>query len=177
LLDLEFLVNGTKMISPEPRDGVSDHIVDQGRRVAAFGYHAGFAGSALAIKTWAHQLEHGGDVPLPSVETFTNGRGYYENEDEMLAQLKVELQKGIKKAGKAPTVLVMGALGRCGKGAVDLFIKAGLPEANIQKWDLAETSAKQGPYLEIVNSDIFVNCVGRLCDRDEWQLTGADIPL
>jgi saccharopine dehydrogenase (NAD+, L-lysine forming) len=35
LLDLEFLVN------------------DKNRRVAAFGYHAGFAGAALGLETWA----------------------------------------------------------------------------------------------------------------------------
>ncbi len=40
LLDLEFLVD------------------EKGRRVAAFGYHAGFAGSALGIDLWCHnQLE------------------------------------------------------------------------------------------------------------------------
>ncbi|KAF2415401.1 Formate/glycerate dehydrogenase catalytic domain-like protein [Tothia fuscella] len=140
LLDLEFLQDEKK------------------RRVAAFGFHAGFAGSALALKTWAWQLENG-DKPLPSVATFTDGRGYYENEDQMLEQLREDLQKGIKKAGKTPTVLVMGALGRCGRGAVDLFIKAGLPESNITKWDIQETTAKPGPYAEIIESDIFVNCI------------------
>jgi hypothetical protein len=91
LLDLEFLQD------------------DKKRRVAAFGFHAGFAGSALALKTWAWQLENG-DKPLPGVENFTDGRGYYENEDQMLEQLKAELQAGIKKAGREPRVLVMGAL-------------------------------------------------------------------
>lgn len=38
LLDLEFLQH------------------EDGRRVAAFGYHAGFAGAALALETWAWQL-------------------------------------------------------------------------------------------------------------------------
>jgi saccharopine dehydrogenase (NAD+, L-lysine forming) len=42
---------------------------------------------------------------------------------------------------------------------VDLFVKAGLPESNITKWDIQETSAKPGPYEEIVRSDIFVNCI------------------
>jgi saccharopine dehydrogenase (NAD+, L-lysine-forming) len=82
---------------------------DKKRRVAAFGFHAGFAGSALALKTWAWQLENG-DKPLPGVENFTDGRGYYENEDQMLEQLREELQAGIKKAGRQPKVLVMGAL-------------------------------------------------------------------
>ena len=28
-----------------------------------------------------------------------------------------------------------------------------------QKWDLPETSAKPGPYQEIIESDVFVNCI------------------
>jgi saccharopine dehydrogenase (NAD+, L-lysine-forming) len=77
----------------------------------------------------------------------------------MLAQISKELKQGTEKLGRAPTVLVMGALGRCGRGAVELFRKAGLPESNIIKWDLAETAAKPGPYPEIAEADIFVNCV------------------
>jgi saccharopine dehydrogenase (NAD+, L-lysine-forming) len=56
------------------------------------------------------QLSHGKDEPLPGVTTFTDGRGYFENEDQMLEQLRGDLAAGTKKAGKAPTVLVMGAL-------------------------------------------------------------------
>ena len=55
---------------------------------------------------------------------------------------------------RSMTVFVMGALGRCGRGAVSLFEKAGLPTENIVKWDIQETSQKQGPYQEIVDSDI-----------------------
>jgi len=141
LLDLEFLVDST------------------GRRVAAFGFHAGFAGSALAIKTWAHQQQHG-STPLEGVDAFTEGRGYYEDENQMLAQLRHDLDMGSKAAGRLPKVLVMGALGRCGRGAVELCEKAGIPPDNIVRWDLAETKDRHGPYMEIVEVDIFVNCVG-----------------
>jgi saccharopine dehydrogenase (NAD+, L-lysine-forming) len=55
-------------------------------------------------------------------------------------------------------VLVIGALGRCGSGAVDLCLRAGVPTENVLKWDMAET-AKGGPFPEIVESDIFVNCI------------------
>lgn len=55
-------------------------------------------------------------------------------------------------------VLVIGALGRCGSGAVDLFRKIGVQEDNIAKWDMAET-AKGGPFKEILDADIFVNCI------------------
>ena len=73
------------------------------------------------------------------------------------------MREGEKKAGRVPTVLVIGALGRCGNGAVELCQKVGIPEgkhlpnrvpeglpkgydllmcfltsANILKWDMAE---------------------------------------
>jgi saccharopine dehydrogenase (NAD+, L-lysine forming) len=65
---------------------------------------------------------------------------------------------GEAKAGRKPRVLVIGALGRCGSGAVDICRQAGVPEDNILKWDMAET-AKGGPFREIVKSDIFINCI------------------
>jgi len=133
LLDLEFLTD------------------DTGRRVAAFGYHAGYAGAALAIEAWAWQLTHPTSEPLPGVSS-------YPNENLLLADVKASIAKGTQKAGRAPRVLVIGALGRCGKGAVDLCRGAGVPESNILKWDMAET-AKGGPFTEIIESDIFVNCI------------------
>jgi len=61
-------------------------------------------------------------------------------------------------SGKGVKALVIGALGRCGRGAVDLFRKIGLNEDDIVKWDLDET-AKGGPFSEILDVDIFVNCI------------------
>ena len=133
LLDLEFLTD------------------DTGRRVAAFGYHAGYAGAALAIEAWAWQLTHPASEPLPGVRS-------YPSEDLLLADIKSSVAKGTQPAGRAPRVLIIGALGRCGKGAVDLCRGAGIPEANILKWDMDET-AKGGPFTEIIESDIFVNCI------------------
>ncbi|TGZ85563.1 saccharopine dehydrogenase [Ascodesmis nigricans] len=117
---------------------------ENGRRVAAFGYHAGFAGAALAVEAWAAQMK--GET-LGSVTP-------YPNEGELIAHIK----KVVKETGREPRVLVIGALGRCGRGAVDLCIKAGISEENILKWDMAETK-KGGPFTEIVESDIFVNCI------------------
>ncbi|KAH9906359.1 hypothetical protein F4778DRAFT_769454 [Xylariomycetidae sp. FL2044] len=133
LLDLEFLQDPST-----------------GRRVAAFGYSAGFSGSALALKNWAWQLTHPGE-PLPGVES-------YPNEDTLVADIKKDLAEGQAKAGRLPRVIVIGALGRCGRGAVDMCLKAGVPDSQILKWDMAET-AKGGPFTEIAESDIFVNCI------------------
>lgn len=94
----------------------------------------------------------------------------------MVDQVRQSLQS-VEGGVENVKVLVIGALGRCGSGAVDLFRKAGLkeyvhypylfakereltksPRDNIVKWDMAET-AKGGPFQEIVDVDIFVNCI------------------
>ena len=40
-----------------------------GKRVAAFGYYAGYAGAAIALLAWAHQLAHP-EIPLPSIPKY-----------------------------------------------------------------------------------------------------------
>ncbi|VVT58348.1 uncharacterized protein SAPINGB_P006161 [Magnusiomyces paraingens] len=121
---------------------------DNGRRVAAFGFHAGFAGAAIGIKDWAFRQTHSDEESLGAIEPFP-----YEH------LLVEDVKKNLAAAGKTlPKVLVIGALGRCGSGAVDLCRKAGIPEENIIKWDIAETS-KGGPFQEIADADIFINCI------------------
>ena len=133
LLDLEFLSK-------------------EGRRVAAFGYHAGFAGAALAVKAWTRNLT--GKGPLPGVETFTEGKGYYDNEPLLVD----DIRKDLATMDERPRVLVIGALGRCGKGAVQFCKDVGITDDKIIQWDMAETR-QPGPYQEIIESDIFVNCI------------------
>jgi saccharopine dehydrogenase (NAD+, L-lysine forming) len=87
---------------------------DAGRRVAAFGFHAGFAGAAagaLAVAAERSEKNLGRLHPYP-------------NEQAMVADLKDKLGAG----SKSIRALVIGALGRCGRGAVDLFRKIGLEE-------------------------------------------------
>lgn len=132
--------------------------------MSAFGFSAGFTGAALGAKTWAWQLAHPGEK-LPSVGSFTEGRGYYRNEDELVSQIREDVAAGEKILGRKPTAFVLGALGRCGRGAIDLFIKAGIPEENITRWDLNETKDRHGPYEEIAQHDIFLNAVSHLTRR------------
>lgn len=127
LYDLEFLTNET------------------GRRVAAFGYHAGYAAAAVAVMGWQWQLDHGKE-PMPGLES-------YENDSLLVQDLKSRLGAGIKKSGRFPRVIVIGALGRSGTGAIDLLRAIGIPSSNLLEWDMAET-AKGGPFAEIVDSDI-----------------------
>lgn len=139
-------------------------------------YFAGYAGAAVAVKTWAWQLAHPLE-PLPGVQIFTQGRGYYLNEEELLNQIREDVATGEKFSGRKPTVMTLGALERCGTGACDLLTKAGLPE-KITKWDLNETKDRHGPYEEIVQHDIFLNAVGIVADEsDEGAIRPTDLSL
>jgi saccharopine dehydrogenase (NAD+, L-lysine-forming) len=86
---------------------------EHGRRVAAFGFHAGFAGAAAGALAFAAQKKGklGPLVPFANEEAMVNG-------------VKGELGG----SGKGIKALVIGALGRCGRGAVDLLRKIGLDE-------------------------------------------------
>lgn len=133
LYDLEFLEN------------------DQGRRVAAFGFYAGFAGAALGVKDWAFKQTHSDNEDLGGVEPFPN-------EGKLIENVKIDYQAALKKGAKKPKVLIIGAKGRCGSGAIDLLHKIGIPDENILKWDIQETS-RGGPFQEIAQADIFINCI------------------
>lgn len=125
----------------------------EGRRVAAFGYHAGFAGTAIALLAWAHQLTNP-KTPLPSVIPSD-----YPSQSDLEKAVNDALLRGIPLNDfQPPRIVVIGALGRCGAGAVDCCLAAGVPASSILKWDMAET-ATGGPFSEIAASDIFVNCV------------------
>jgi len=131
LLDLEFLVE------------------DNGRRVAAFGRSAGFCGMALGLKQWCQNQLDG--TVLGSVSD-------YAQSEALIQEIRRDLTKIRETSGKVPTVMVLGALGRCGGGAVAFAELAGVPSANIVKWDMEETK-KGGPFQEILDVDIFVNCI------------------
>lgn len=115
---------------------------EDGRRVAAFGYWAGFAGAAVTLKSWAAQQR--GEI-CPPVDA-------YPGKDALLAELKDELDA----TGTArPDAIVIGALGRVGTGASDLMEAVGVA---VTKWDMAET-AHGGPFPEILDHNLFINCI------------------
>ncbi|MEU0409738.1 saccharopine dehydrogenase [Streptomyces griseorubiginosus] len=115
LLDLEYLVD------------------DQGRRLAAFGYWAGYLGAALAV------LQHRGRLSAPLTPTSHE-----------------ELEESLRPAARDEefTALVIGALGRSGRGA-----RVALGAAGIEPtcWDLDETRNLDRPAL--LAHDVLVNCV------------------
>ena len=118
-----------------------EYLVDEkGRRVAAFGYLAGYAGAAVALKCWAAQQR--GEL--------ASAIARYVNKAALIADLESEL------AGtERPRAIVIGALGRVGTGASDLCSALGVA---VTKWDMAET-ASGGPFPEILQHEIFLNCI------------------
>lgn len=122
LYDLEYLVN------------------ENGRRVAAFGYWAGFAGAAVALRVWAAQQR--GQIAGPVAK--------YAGKAELIADLQRELG-----SAKRPEAIVIGALGRVGTGASDLCEQM---QVKVTKWDMAET-ASGGPFPQVLDHEIFLNCI------------------
>ena len=115
---------------------------DSGRRVAAFGYWAGFAGAAVAARCWIAQQK--GTIAAPVVG--------FEHASDMVTELRAALSS---TDTHLPGVIVIGALGRVGRGAAELCNALNLP---ITKWDMAET-ASGGPFPQILNHSIFLNCI------------------
>ncbi|WP_309096706.1 saccharopine dehydrogenase [Streptomyces sp.] len=115
LFDLEYLVD------------------DSGRRLAAFGFWAGYLGAALAV------LQHRGRLRAPLVPT-----------------TKAELDEVLKPsdAGADFTGLVVGALGRSGRGARVAFATAGVDPTC---WDLDET--RDLDRAALLRHDVMVNAV------------------
>lgn len=127
-------------------------LIDEcGRRVATFWYHAGYAGAAVALLAWSHQVVHP-NTPVPSIPE-------YPSATALIADVKACVASALQHNGNQhPHILVMGVLGRSGSGAVDFCLAAGLPESNLMKWDVADTVCG-GPFPEIAASDIFINCM------------------
>ncbi len=121
-----------------------EYLVDENnRRIAAFGYWAGYAGAALAALAWLNQ-KNGEAVPLKDIHSF-------ENKTSLLDSIQEKLDACDKK----PRILVIGAKGRSGCGAVALAKELKL---SVVEWDIEETQ-KGGPFTEINDMDILVNCV------------------
>jgi len=120
-----------------------EYLVDaDNRRVAAFGYWAGYAGAAVALKCWIAQQK--GHVAGPVSAS--------PSANHLLADLQSDL---VGTGTHRPTALIIGALGRVGTGAADLCTVMGVPTT---RWDMAET-AHGGPFPEILAHDIFFNCI------------------
>lgn len=120
-----------------------EYLVDpDGRRVAAFGYWAGYAGAAVSLKCWISQQK--GEI-AGAVGVYPSAAALRDELHEQLDQIEAP----------KPTAIIIGAKGRVGSGAADLCAAMGL---SVTGWDMAET-AHGGPFPEVLQHDIFLNCI------------------
>lgn len=112
-----------------------------GRRVCAFGFWAGYVGAAMAVAGYYHHAKSQDRFPA---------QVSHENKDAYLKQLRSEVVAGVNQ----PRALVIGANGRSGKGAAELFRDLGI---EVTLWGRAETQTG-GPFTAINDFDIMVNC-------------------
>lgn len=119
---------------------------EAGRRLAAFGAWAGYAGAALAV------LYHRGELPIP-LRTMT----------------RPELDQLLRRPAASARALVIGALGRCGRGACEALTTAG---QQVTRWDMDET--RQLDVAALLDHDILVNAV-YVTEPGPAFLTAADL--
>ncbi|SNY90549.1 saccharopine dehydrogenase (NAD+, L-lysine forming) [Cohaesibacter sp. ES.047] len=125
LYDIEFLVG------------------EDGRRVAAFGYWAGWMGAALGV----HRLLE----RRAGKNIITNGVSPFESQSDIIDKLKALADE---VDGPMPNAIVVGAKGRSGTGASECLEAVGLP---VTKWDMEETRILNRTAL--LSHDLLVNCV------------------
>jgi len=115
----------------------------EGRRLAAFGYWAGYSGAAVSLKAYADQQNTKGICGPVSV---------FESKETMADDIRNAF---VNVENKFPKILVVGALGRVGKGAIDFCESLGL---KVTKWDIEETKNGE-PFPEILEHELFLNCI------------------
>ena len=123
LLDIEYMVD------------------EEGRRVVAFGYWAGYMGAALALMQWY-------DKKAGRASTIAKDLQPFECADTL-----DEIIRNLKTGDNAPKALVIGAGGRSGKGAAEIFERHGI---EVTKWGRKETANLDRDV--ILSHDILVNC-------------------
>jgi len=115
----------------------------EGRRLAAFGYWAGYSGAAVSLKAYADQQNTKGICGPISV---------FQSKETMADDIRNAF---VNVENKFPKILVVGALGRVGKGAIDFCESLGL---KVTKWDIEETKNGE-PFPEILEHELFLNCI------------------
>ncbi|MCO4793349.1 MAG: saccharopine dehydrogenase [Bacteriovoracaceae bacterium] len=124
LFDLEYLVN------------------ENGKRIAAFGVWAGYTGAALGISLWSSQQLGeclNNEAPLTP---FSNSTTMAE-----------EMSRKLAKVNRKPSVLIIGANGRCGIGAQKLLESL---DIDATLWGSKDTKGR-GAIREILEFDILIN--------------------
>ncbi|SDD44725.1 saccharopine dehydrogenase (NAD+, L-lysine forming) [Paracoccus isoporae] len=120
-----------------------EYLTDEdGRRLAAFGYWAGYTGAAVSLRAWAAQQRGAVCAPVHA----------YADRHALTAELRADLDS---VAAPRPSTIIVGAKGRVGRGAHDLLTEMG---GHVTGWDLDETR-HGGPFPEITQHPIFINAI------------------
>lgn len=120
-----------------------EYLLDEyGRRLAAFGYWAGYAGAAVSLKCWAAQQQGGVCGPVHA----------YADKNLLIEDLRARMDA---TGRPRPHAIVIGAKGRVGSGAADLMTAMGVP---VTRWDIEET-AHGGPFPQVLAHEIFINAI------------------
>lgn len=114
---------------------------ENGVRYVAFGYRAGYMGAALSLLHWFSIQSGQGSYLDNTLRPFEN------------AGLLDEAIAGLGEGTKKPKVLIIGAGGRCGAGAADIYERHG---AEVTKWDWEETVNIDRE--AVMDHDILINC-------------------
>lgn len=115
---------------------------DDDRRLAAFGYWAGYAGAAVTLKAWVAQVRGGICGPVHA----------HADRETLLDALRARMDA---TGRPRPRALVIGAKGRVGSGAADLLVAMGVP---VTRWDMAET-AHGGPFPQVLAHELLINAI------------------
>ena len=120
-----------------------EYLTDEdGRRLAAFGFWAGYVGAALSLRAWSAQ-KHG---------TICAPVHAYADRAALAAELRAELDSLTEPR---PAAIIVGAKGRVGRGAQELLTEMG---CHVTAWDVEET-AHGGPFPEILEHQILINAI------------------
>ncbi len=114
---------------------------NDGKRVVAFGYWAGYMGAALALLEW-HDKQAG------RASYIAKGLSPFESADALDTLIRQSAA-----GGTTPTALVIGAGGRSGRGAAEILERHGV---KVTKWGRAETANLDRD--AILDHDILINC-------------------
>lgn len=138
-----------------------EFLKENGRRVAAFGRPAGMAGMALGLWQWAMQK-----LGKPAISDLKS----WKSKEAMCDTVRSALKEVEEKKGLKASALIIGALGRCGKGASWVAEQCGVTPI---KWDMEETKGGGrpslncfqiiefllGPFKKLLDVNVLVNCI------------------
>ena len=124
-----------------------EYMVKNDKRVVAFGYWAGYMGASLALIHWNNKQ-------TGNIRYLDNSLLPFNNAAMLNATIK-----NTSFSGKKPKVLIIGAGGRCGKGAMELLEQHG---ATVTCWGRDKTAHIDRAAL--LDHDILINCAFILND-------------